>query len=81
MFETIDDYGGDTIECVYTGRKIRATNRTEAQNQNFNTEHTWPQSFFNELEPMRSDLYHLYPTDETANNVRSNFDFGRALTA
>ncbi|HCA42030.1 MAG TPA: hypothetical protein DEP28_02115 [Bacteroidetes bacterium] len=80
MFETIDDYGGDTIECVYTGRKIRATNRTEAQNQNFNTEHTWPQSFFNELEPMRSDLYHLYPTDETANNVRSNFDFGRALT-
>ncbi|HRE40792.1 MAG TPA: endonuclease [Ignavibacteria bacterium] len=80
MFETVDDYGGDTIECVYTGRKIRATNRTEAQSQNFNTEHTWPQSFFNELEPMRSDLYHLYPTDETANNVRSNFDFGRAIS-
>lgn len=40
MFETVDDYGGDTIECVYIGRKIYATNRTIAQNLGFNTEHT-----------------------------------------
>ncbi len=77
MFETIDDfYFNDTIECVYTGRKIFAQNRAEAQNQNFNTEHTWPQSMFGSNLPMQSDLYHLYPTDETANSVRSNFPFG-----
>jgi len=76
MFETIDDYGYDTIECVYSGRKIKAVNRTEAQNQNFNTEHTFPQSFFNSNEPMVSDLYHLYPTDAAANNARSNYPFG-----
>lgn len=76
MFETVDDYGGDTIECVYIGRKIRATNRTEAQNQNFNTEHTWPQSFFNSNEPMVSDLHHLFPTDATPNNYRANYPFG-----
>ncbi len=77
MFATIDKYlTNDTIECVYIGRKIRAVNRTEAQNQNFNTEHTYPQSFFSESEPMKSDLYHLYPTDATPNNYRANYDFG-----
>jgi hypothetical protein len=76
MFETVDDYGGDTIECIYTGRKIHAVNRTEAQNQGFNTEHTWPQSFFNSNDPMVSDLNHLFPTDEPANSARSNYPFG-----
>lgn len=76
MFETVDDYGGDTIECVYTGTKIKAVNRTEAQNQGFDTEHTYPQSYFNSNEPMRSDIYHLYPTLSSANNARSNYHFG-----
>ncbi len=76
MFETIDDYGGDTIECVYTGKKIYATTRTIAQNLGFNTEHTWPQSAFNSADPMVSDLNHLYPTDATPNSIRSNYPFG-----
>ncbi len=75
MFETVDDYGGDTIECVYIGRKIYATTRTIAQNLGFNTEHTWPQSFFPD-EPMLSDLHHLFPTDAIPNNVRANYPFG-----
>jgi endonuclease I len=76
MFETVDDYGGDTIECVYSGTKVVAANRTSAQNQGFNTEHTWPQSFFSENEPMKSDIFHLYPTLEEPNNRRANFPFG-----
>ena len=81
MFATIDKYlTNDTIECVYIGRKIRAVNRTEAQNQNFNTEHTYPQSFFSESEPMKSDLYHLYPTDATPNSYRGNYDFGMVVS-
>lgn len=80
MFATIDKYlTNDTIECVYTGKKIRAVNRTEAQNQGFNTEHTYPQSFFNENEPMKSDLFHLYPTDGTPNSCRSNWDFNKVF--
>lgn len=72
----------NTLECVYTGRKaIGYTNRTDAQNNyNFNTEHTWPQSNFNENEPMRSDLYHLFPTDNPANGVRSNYPFGKVVS-
>ncbi|MGC8858016.1 MAG: endonuclease [Ignavibacteria bacterium] len=77
MFEFIDDYNNDdTIECVYIGRKIKAANRTQAQNQGFNTEHTYPQSFFNSNEPMLSDLFHLFPTDNYPNTIRSNYPFG-----
>lgn len=80
MFESVDDYGGDTIECIYSGRKIYATTRTQAQNQNFDTEHTWPQSTFSQNEPMRSDLNHLFPTYSPANNARSNYPFGYVVS-
>ncbi len=76
MFDTIDKLNGDTIECVYTGKKIKASNRSEAQNKGFNTEHTYPQGFFDENEPMRSDLFHLYPTESNSNSARSNYPFG-----
>jgi endonuclease I len=73
----------NTLECVYTGRKaIGYQSRTEAQNlpYNFNTEHTWPQSNFSEQEPMRSDLFHLFPTDNPANGIRSNYPFGNVVS-
>ncbi len=71
----------NTIECVYIGRlAVGYIDRVDAQNNyNFNTEHTWPQSNFSENEPMRSDLYHLYPTDNPANGVRSNYPFGKVI--
>ena len=37
-----------------------------------NAEHTWPQSFFDEREPMRSDLHHLFPTESEANGARGH---------
>lgn len=76
MFENIDKQAGDTIECVYTGIKIKAATRTIAQSLGFDTEHTWPQGTFSQAEPMRSDIFHLYPTNSTANNTRSNYPFG-----
>lgn len=87
MFMTIDNQktngqgaSVNTLECVYTGKKSIAYNsRTESQtNDNFNTEHTFPQGFFSQNEPMRSDLHHLFPTNDAANNSRSNFPFGIA---
>lgn len=72
----------NTLECVYTGRKaVGYTSRTNAQsNYNFNTEHTWPQSNFGDNEPMKSDLFHLFPTDNPANSVRANFPFGKVVS-
>jgi hypothetical protein len=67
----------NTLECVYTGRlAVGYTDRTDCQtNFSFNTEHTFPQTFFSSMEPMRSDLHHLFPTDDLANNTRGNNPF------
>lgn len=85
MFMTIDNKrvnGGfaaqNTLECVYTGRQaVGYTSRSNAQTNNqFNTEHTFPQSLFNSSTPMLADIFHLFPTDERANGSRGNYAFG-----
>ncbi len=67
----------NTLECVYTGRlAVGYTNRSDCQtNFSFNTEHTLPQSLFSSQEPMKSDLHHLFPTDDLANNQRGDNPF------
>ncbi len=78
MFEEIDGPDG-MISCVYTGYTISFTDRSDAQGSqapdDFNTEHVWPQSFFDSELPMRSDIHHLYPTRVDVNGARSNFPF------
>ena len=68
----------NTIESCYTGALATGyVNRTDCQTTfSFNTEHTFPQGFFNSLEPMRSDLHHLYACDDLSNNTRGNNPFG-----
>ncbi|MFH1312897.1 MAG: endonuclease [Candidatus Eisenbacteria bacterium] len=75
MYGNIDNDSG-WVECVYTGRTAFFNTRAGATANNFNCEHTWPQSFSAEAEPMRSDIFHLYPTDITANSMRGSYDFG-----
>lgn len=78
MFEDIDGKNG-VISCVYTGYSIEFTDRQDAQGSqaagDFNTEHSWPQSFFDSDLPMRSDIHHLYPTRVDVNGARSNYAF------
>lgn len=42
----------------------------------YNREHTVPQSWFNEASPMKSDAFHIYPTDGKVNGQRSNYPYG-----
>lgn len=46
----------------------------------YNREHSWPRSWYgpggNEIYPMHSDLFHVYPVDAWVNELRSNFPFG-----
>ena len=42
----------------------------------WNKEHSIPQSWFGESSPMKSDLFHVYPTDARVNNYRSNMPYG-----
>jgi len=85
MFMTIDNKKRNgqgatqnTVECVYTGREaVGYTDRSDCQtNFSFNTEHTYPQSYFGSAEPMKSDLHHLFPTDDLANNARGDNPYG-----
>ena len=42
----------------------------------FNREHSFPKSWFGNVAPMNSDLFHVIPTDGYVNNRRSNYPFG-----
>lgn len=75
MYANLDNVAGQ-VTCIYTGRVATFNTRAGATSNNFNCEHTFPQSFFSSLEPMKSDIHHLFPTDETANTQRSNNPFG-----
>lgn len=75
MYGSIDNVNGD-VECVYTGRQATFNTRPGANSNSFNTEHTFPQGFFNSNLPMRSDIHHLFPTDVTSNSRRGNDPFG-----
>ena len=46
------------------------------EGQCYNREHIFPQGFFNELFPMRSDIHFVVPSDGYVNNRRSNYPFG-----
>lgn len=80
MYAEIDNTGG-SVTCVYTGRSANFTTRSGANSNSFNCEHTWPQSLFNQKEPERADIHHLFPTDVNANSRRSNYPFGTVSSA
>ena len=42
----------------------------------YNREHSLPQSWFGEATPMKTDAFHVYPTDGKVNGQRSNYPFG-----
>lgn len=78
FFSQLDNRNGE-VECVYTGRTIKTT--TIPDPNQFNCEHTWPQSKGSDVPPPESDIYHLYPSWETANTKRSNYPFGMVGTS
>ncbi|MBN2695061.1 endonuclease [bacterium] len=42
-------------------------------------EHAWPQSYFGESSPMKSDMHHLFTTTNQANSRRGNVHFGEVV--
>jgi endonuclease I len=46
----------------------------------YNREHSTPQSWFNQLNPMVSDAHHIFATDGEVNNMRSNYPYGSVTT-
>jgi len=78
LFSDVDNESG-WVECVYTGIRVQTTGIPSSSVMN--TEHSWPQSKGADVEPERSDLNHIYPTDSKANSHRGNTDYGWVNTA
>ena len=67
----------DVYSCTtnYDPDRDRAGNYSK-EGDCFNREHSIPQSVFGEKSPMKTDVYHVIPTDGYVNNRRSNYCFG-----
>ncbi len=59
----------------YTPGDDQNSGSCSAEGQNYNREHTIPQSVFESSgnSSMKSDLFHVYPTDSYVNNRRGNY--------
>lgn len=74
--EVADLDGDDRVEDVFTG-ELRGpiSNRKNAFDKGFNTEHTWPQSK-GATGVAQSDLHHLHPADSRTNEQRGSHPYG-----
>lgn len=80
MYGIIDNEN-NTLECVYTGfTQYWPYGDDGTFPDPINCEHTWPQTFFNSSNPMRGDIFHLYPTHMDANSARGSYPFGNAVS-
>lgn len=75
VWDIYSDRPGSTPPYLYTFGTDQCGSYS-SENDCYNREHSWPQSHFNDAFPMRSDLYHLYPTDGWVNNKRGNYAYG-----
>lgn len=41
----------------------------------YSREHSFPKSWFDDLAPMNTDLFHIVPTDQYVNNMHSNYPY------
>jgi endonuclease I len=77
MYQQLDVDLTDSLTCVYSGLRAKADGTRTPSNGSlsFNTEHSWPQSFYDNAEPMRGDIHHLYPVWSSVNSSRGNHPF------
>jgi len=77
LYNYVDNQQGQ-VRCVYSGyteAKPLSFSSTSTTMTNINCEHTVPQSWFNEVERMRSDLHHLFPAVIQWNSDRGSDPF------
>jgi endonuclease I len=44
-------------------------------------EHSWPSSWFGNIAPMNTDIFHIVPVDQYVNQMHSNYPYGKVGTA
>lgn len=76
--KTDDGYIWDMYSCTtkYVPNGPAKGKSYNKEGDSYNREHSFPQSWFDDRAPMKTDLYHVVPTDGYVNNRRSNYAFG-----
>lgn len=78
MYNYVDNQNGKVV-CVYSGytetTPLDSSNTNPGVVSRINCEHTVPQSWFDEVVRMRSDIHHLFPTYDTWNSNRGSDPF------
>ncbi len=64
----------------FTGKRHKC-GTYKVESDCFNREHLFPQSIFKKARPMRSDFFHVFPTDGKVNNRRGRLPFGEVIHA
>ena len=79
MYAVIDNQEG-SVHGVYSNFSVNLISgldpSTTMYQGGINCEHSWPQSMGASLEPMKSDLHHLFPCKDNINSSRSNNPYG-----
>ncbi|WP_156288623.1 endonuclease I family protein [Oceanobacillus salinisoli] len=61
---------------VKAGHHVTHSEMVQIENDfPYNCEHVVPQSWYNEKEPMRGDIHHLFTCDPVCNSYRSNYPY------
>lgn len=86
VYEESDIRSDGTVWDMYSNMTFRYNSNDKCGNYSkegdcFNREHTIPQSVFNEKSPMKSDAFHIYPTDGKVNGMRSNYPHAEVSSA
>lgn len=80
VWDMYSDIPGGTPPYTYTLGSDQCGGYS-AEGDCYNREHSFPQSWFNSGNPMRTDLFHIYPTDGWVNQKRGNFAYGKVGSA
>lgn len=83
QLDVLNDSRGYYVRDVYCAKEVTLgrvlTNLTMPNANDFNIEHTWPQSRFSpqfDKDTQKCDMHHLFPTENHINSMRGNYEFG-----
>jgi len=75
VWDMYSDIPGSTPPYEYTFITDQCGNYS-GEGSCYNREHSFPKSWFNDQSPMKTDIFHIYPTDGYVNGKRSNYSYG-----
>lgn len=81
VWDMYSDIPNGNPPYVYTFISAEQCGNYSGEGDCYNREHSWPKSWFDDMAPMYTDLYHLYPTDGYVNGRRDKYPYGEVGNA